>query len=376
MRVGFDATAAAWQSAGIGRSVWELLRSMLSQSGDDIDWVVFYQGHRTAARLEAMLATFNIRPMIVPFSPRLGFALWQRLRLPLPLELFTGQLDLLHAPDFVLPFSFAKAKVVTIHDLSFLTHPHTADANLQVRLDRAVRRALERADRVICISRTTANDVVSLLDYDPNRIDVIYCGLDSALSADPSEAELARLDEIHLPSRFVLSVGTLQPRKNLLRITRAVASLRASGEDVGLVHAGARGWISDADLGAIESTGAGFLHRLGPVDDGLLRALYARAGALAAVSEAEGFMLPMIEAMAHGVPVVTASVSCMPEIAADAALLANPYDHEEIATSLQSALTRGSSTTELIARGHARARDFDWDKAGAETLAAYRRAAR
>ena len=150
--------------------------------------------------------------------------------------------------------------------------------------------------------------------------------------------------------------------------------MRSRGHDLGLVHVGAAGWISDRDLASIDRIGGEFLVRLGTVDDGLLRALYARAQALAAVSEAEGFLLPIIEAMAHSLPVVTANASCMPEIAGGAALLADPLDVEAIADALELALEPGADRERRLAAGMARAREFDWDRAARETLASYRSA--
>ena len=372
IRVGFDATAAAWQGAGIGRAARSLLLAMLRRREPDIEWVVFYLGQRIARRFEESLADHGVIPSLIPVSPRLGFFLWQRLRAPIPVELFTGRLDLLHSPDFVLPFSFARRRVLTIHDLTYLSHPHTAEPRLRERLDRAVRRSIRSADRIHCVSAHTAGAVGELLDFDSDRIDVIYNGLDPELAAPPTPDAVDRFEELCLPDRFVLSVGTLQPRKNLLRTVRAVAELRSRGHDVGLVHVGANGWISDRDLASIDQIGREFLVRLGVVDDGLLRALYARAQALAAVSEAEGFLLPIIEAMAHSTPVVTANASCMPEIAGGAALLADPLDVESIANALERALEPGPDRKRRLAAGLARAGEFDWDRAARETLSSYR----
>jgi glycosyltransferase involved in cell wall biosynthesis len=374
IRIGFDATAAAWQGAGIGRAARSLLLAMLRRRDPDIEWVVFYLGQRIARRFEETLADHGVIPSLIPVSPRLGFFLWQRLRAPIPVELFTGRLDLLHSPDFVLPFSFARRRVLTIHDLTYLSHPHTAEPRLRERLDRAVRRSIRAADRIHCVSAHTAAAVGDLLGFDADRIDVIYNGLDLEVAAPPTADAVERIDELGLPDQFVLSVGTLQPRKNMLRTVQAVAELRARGQEVGLVHVGATGWISDRDLANMDRIGREFLVRLGAVDDGLLRALYARARALAAVSEAEGFLLPIIEAMAHSVPVVTGDASCMPEIAGGAALLADPLDVEAIADALERALEPGADRERRLAAGLVRAGEFDWDRAARETLASYRNA--
>ena len=200
IRVGFDATAAAWQGAGIGRAARSLLLAMLRRREPDIEWVVFYLGQRIARGFEASLADHGVIPSLIPVSPRLGFFIWHRLRAPIPVELFTGRLDVLHSPDFVLPFSFARRRLLTIHDLTYLTHPHTAEPRLRDRLDRAVRRSIEIADRVHCVSAHTAAAVDELLGYDPGRIDVIYNGLDPELAKPPDPDEMERLDKLLLPT--------------------------------------------------------------------------------------------------------------------------------------------------------------------------------
>lgn len=167
MRVGIDYTAAAWQGAGIGRYTRELVRATVAMRGG-FEYVLFYaaggipRNSPYLADLDELCATYaNVRAVPIPLSPRLLTILWQRLRLPLYAEWFTGAIDVLHAPDFVLPPTRART-LLTVHDLTFLVHPHTAEPKLQRYLTQVLPRSLRRADLVLVDSQATRQDLMRL----------------------------------------------------------------------------------------------------------------------------------------------------------------------------------------------------------------------
>src|SRR5436309_1544673 len=169
MRVGIDYTAAAWQGAGIGRYTRELTQAIVAQ-GDTHQYTLFYasggidRDNPYLADLRRLCdACPHVRSVSIPLTPRRLTQVWQRLRLPLPLELFTGPLDILHAPDFVLPPTRARA-IVTIHDLSFMVHPECAEPSMVRYLSDAVPRGLRRADVILADSQATRQDLARLLD--------------------------------------------------------------------------------------------------------------------------------------------------------------------------------------------------------------------
>ena len=178
MHIGIDYTAAAWQGAGIGRYTRELIRAIVAR-GDSHRYTLFYAAGGLArdsvylADLQQLCTTYaNVRHVPIPLSPRRLTQLWQRLRVPLPVELFTGRIDLLHAPDFVLPPTRART-LVTIHDLSFLLHPECAEPSMVRYLTDAVPRGLRRANVILADSQATRIDLARLLGIAPARVELV-----------------------------------------------------------------------------------------------------------------------------------------------------------------------------------------------------------
>ncbi|MDP6348665.1 MAG: glycosyltransferase family 1 protein [Chloroflexota bacterium] len=376
MRVALDFTSGAWQIAGIGRATRGLVGGLIELGAPDLDLRSFYTGGRPSAIVRATFAGTRYRARRLPLPERVVLALWHKLRLPLPIELMTGAVDLVHSPDFVLPPARCDRAVVTVHDLTYVTHPETAHPAQKRYLDRVVPRSVERATRVIAVSAATRDDLVSEYGVAPEKIDVIHNGLDANFAVRPTGPQ--RRDaraRFGLPERFVLAVGTIQPRKNLVRTAQAVAAARARGHDIHFVQVGAAGWLSEGVLGGLEEVGDGFVHRLGPVDDRWLPALYAEAEVTLAVSLAEGFMLPVIESMAMGTPVITSRVSCMPEIAGAAAELVDPLDVAEIGEAIVRVLDDRDLAERLTRAGEVRAGSFGWADSAAATYAIYRQVA-
>lgn len=378
MIVGVDYTAAAWQGAGIGRYTRELIRAAAPRD-PTIRYTLFYAaGGLPAASpyladLRALAAANpNVAVRPIPLTPRHLTILWQRLRLPLNVERLVGHLDIVHAPDFVLPPTAARA-LLTVHDLTFLVRPECAEAGLRRYLARAVPRALRRADMVLVDSRATADDLARLLGVGGPRVRLIYPGVDPRFRPLPaSEVEPLRA-QLGLPAEFLLFVSTIEPRKNLVRLieafARVVADKGQAGPDLSLVIAGRKGWLYEEVFAAAQRAELGGRVRfLDFIDDAHLPALYNLARAFVYPSLYEGFGLPALEALACGTPVVTAAVSSLPEVAGEAAVLVDPLSVESIAGGIARALAEGDR---LRAAGPPQARRFSWDTAARDLLACY-----
>jgi glycosyltransferase involved in cell wall biosynthesis len=396
MRVGIDYTAAAWQGAGIGRYTRDLVRAIVAQ-GREFQFRLFYAAggidpqSRYLAELRQLCAdNSHVRAVPIPLSPRRLTQIWQRLRLPLPVELFTGPLDILHAPDFVLPPTRART-ILTIHDLSFLVRPECAAPGMVRYLASAVPRGLRRADAVLADSQATSHDLARLLGVDPARVAVVYPGVAPRFRPLPPEQTIVVRRRLDLPERFLLFVSTLEPRKNLVRLLEAIAALQVADCtqqspdpnlqsaicNLQLVIAGRKGWLYDEIFAAITRLRLGDRVRiLDFVDDNDLPALYNLAWAFVYPSLYEGFGLPALEALACGVPLVTADNSSLPEVVGDAAVLVPADDVPAIAAGIVRVVCDEPLRVRLRNAGPARARSFSWDRAAQQVVDCYRRLSR
>jgi glycosyltransferase involved in cell wall biosynthesis len=400
MHVGIDYTAAAWQGAGIGRYTRELVRAIIKQ-GHTHRYTLFYAAggiDRDSPYLAGLRrlcdAYAHVRSAPIPFSPRRLTQIWQRLRAPLPVELFTGPIDLLHAPDFVPPPTRVP-KLVTIHDLSFMVHPECAEPSMVRFLTDAVPRGLRRADAILADSEATRRDLARLLAIDPRRVDVVYPGVGPRFRPMPPEATEPVRRRLGLPERFVLFVSTLEPRKNLVRLLEAFAQLEDRGlglearqdsvasspqpstSGLHLVIAGRRGWMYEDVFTTIDRLQLRERVRLLDfVHDKDLPALYNLAAAFAYPSIYEGFGIPPLEALACGTPTVIADNSSLPEVVADAAVLVSAEDVGSIASGIARVLSDTALNARLRAAGPERARQFTWERAAERVLACYARIGR
>ncbi len=386
MRVGIDYTAALRQGAGIGRYTRQLVKTLVEVDRQNEYVLLAASGGKSRlssaqaanAELQALTAHANVRSVGLPISDRALNVVWHRLRLPLPVELATGPLDVFHSPDFTLPPVRGARTILTVHDLSFMRVPECSDPALRSYLMQAVPASVRRADLVLADSESTRADLIELLRTDPDRVEVLHCGVESRFQRvqDARVLQAVRV-RYHLPERFMLALGTLQPRKNLERLVEAYALTRGViGDEVKLVVAGGTGWMHEGILARMEQLGVDHAVCLpGYVEDEDLPALYSLADLFVFPSLYEGFGLPPLEAMACGTPVVTSNVSSLPEVVGDAALTVDPLDVTALAQAMRRVLDDAALRAELVQRGIARAQQFTWSRAARKLLDVYWRVA-
>ena len=371
-RIAIDYTPAFEQSGGIGRYVRELTAALATLDAAS-DYRLFVSGAATGALPAAPAANFGWRATAI--SPRWLARIWHRARLPLPVELFTGQVDLFHATDFVLPSTLpATRTLLTVHDLSFVRVPAAASPLLKAYLDAVVPRSVERACHVLADSAATKHDLVELYKTPAQKITVLYCGVDERFRPVSDKHRLTAMRAKYglADSRYVLSVGTVQPRKNYSRVIRALAEARASGLELHYAIAGGKGWLEEEMQQMIATTGMrGYVHLLGFVDDEDLPALYSGSQMLLIPSLYEGFGLPILEAMACGVPVITSKVSSLPEVAGDAAILVDPDDTAALRDAIIAVETDATLRDQLIHKGYRQAERFTWRRSAEQLLSVY-----
>jgi len=284
--------------------------------------------------------------------------------------------SLLHLPGGLGPMRRRLPTVLTIHDLNVLRFPHFFRRWSRYYGRIVLPRAARAADAIIAVSHATKADVVERLSIPEDRVVVVPNGVDPAFAPLAAESPAAR-DVRHrhpLPRNFVLTVGFVEPRKNLPRLLEAIHRLRQRAEtaDVTLVHAGPDGWLANGVTETIRRLDLSQAVRfLGHVPRHDLVALYGVARLCAYPSLYEGFGLPVAEAMACGCPVVTSNVSALPEVAGGAAVLVDPGSVEEIAAGIAALWTDENRRRTLAARGLARARSFTWERTARATAAVY-----
>ncbi len=395
MRVGIDYTSAARQRAGIGRYTRALVGA-LARVDTENHYVLlvprdarYLPGMQPAPQesrsegagvqllrqqrlLRQELLPENFRLARAPLTERALAIMWQRASLPLPVEGFVGRADVFYSPDFVLPPTRAKKKILTVHDLSFKRVPETAVPNLKWYLEGAVPRAIRRADLIFADSDSTRFDIIELFGGAPERVQTLYSAVEDFFCRVADESALRSiLDRYALTKPFILSVGTIEPRKNLVRLIEAYSRLRRR-DDLDLVLAGGPGWMYDEIYRAPEEFGvAGNVRFLGFVPDGDLPGLYSLATLFVYPSLYEGFGLPLLEALACGAPVVASDNSSLPEVAGDAAVLVDPRDTEGLAAAIMRLLDDENLREDLARRGPAQANKFSWDASARQLRAAF-----
>jgi glycosyltransferase involved in cell wall biosynthesis len=369
MRIAIDASSVPAKPAGAGMYAIQLVRALAARGRGDgyalfthspaLDEIV---GGRRDWRIERVHA--GSRPL------RLA---WEQVMLPGAIERL--RIDVLHSTHHTLPLRPVRARrVVTVHDLTFFRLPARYPPARRLYMQALTRLSVRAADAVIVPSEIVRLDVLRLFDLPEERVVAIHEAAAPGYAPMDREAAAATAARYGLRAPYVLSVGSSEPGKNRGRLFRALSQLRAEGHECTLAVVGQAAWGRDAEERAVESLGLGDAVRfLGYVPQSDMTALYNAATAFVFPSLYEGFGLPVIEAMACGVPVLTSNVSATAEVAGDAALLVNPRSVEEVRDGLRRLLTEPALRDDLGARGSARAAQFSWARAAEETYAVYRR---
>jgi alpha-1,3-rhamnosyl/mannosyltransferase len=294
-------------------------------------------------------------------------------------RLLAQSIDVYHATDYWIPKLAGVPVVATLHDAIPLSHPEWATPQYRAAKNFFMRAAAQRADAIITVSAAMVPAVVEQFRVPLERVTVIHNGVgDEWFQRIPPEMRSAVLARHGLAPGYFLTVGTLQPRKNLARQFAAYRALPARiRRERPLVIVGQRGWGMDDLLPAIRAgQAAGEVFWLDYVPDAELRAIFQSARALVFPSLYEGFGMPVVEAFASGVPVLTSNVSALPEVAGDAALLVDPLEVEAIREAMLRLVEDSALCARLVAAGSRRARQFSWRTCAEQVAAVYRKVAR
>jgi glycosyltransferase involved in cell wall biosynthesis len=365
-----DISAAVHRRAGLGRYAESLTRALVAQDADR--YGVFYNRERGIQPLPG-LEWLPARTVGLGYKPwRMAVWLGQLGRVGLD-RLLPGA-ELFHATEHLLPPLRSIPTVLTVHDLIFRHLPMHHKPLNRSYLNVTMPLYCRRATHVIAVSECTRRDLIAAYDLPEDKVTVVHEAAAPRFRPQPPEAVAAVRSRYGLPDRYLLFVGTIEPRKNLACLLAVFETIHAEGLSDGLVIVGRRGWLYDDFFARIDrSPVRDAVLFPGYVADDDLPAVYAGSQGLVFPSLYEGFGLPVLEAMACGTPVVASNASSLPEIGGDAALYADPLDVESMTDAVRRLQCDTERREHLRARGLERAAKFSWGRAAARTRGVYER---
>jgi len=361
-KIAVDIRSLAHPLTGIGRYTFELL-SRLIQS--DYEWYLYSSGPPPPF-CSGIIQAANVHLIQSNIKSRFGRFIWWHFFLPRLLG--RNCINLFWSPAHRIPFFLSRRvkTMVTIHDLVWKHAPSTMKFSNWLLDSLLMPYSVMRADKVICISHSTKNDLLTLFPNIKNKVKIIYLGITVHNLVNTNQI----IDLPKINSSYILFVGTFEPRKNIERLVRAFSLLEESLKDsTSLVLVGGNGWGNQNLKSLINNLKLNQrVINLGWVNDDHLAYLYKNALFVAMPSLYEGFGLPLIEAMQYGVPSLTSVTSSMPEIIEDAGELVNPHDVESIRGGLTRLLLNRQYLDDLGRKAFVRSKKFSWELATSETL--------
>ena len=369
MAIYLDVSAAVHGRAGLGRYAANLARALSNIAADRL--ALFYN-RSGEMHLLVGLEHLPARSVHAGYKPW-RMAVWLGQLARVGFNCLVPDAELFHATEHLLMPLRGVSTVLTVHDLIFHLFPEHHKPLNYWYLNLALPLYCQRATAIIAVSEATRRDLVRCWGLDPARITVVHEAADPRFRPASPESIATVRQRYGLPPRFLVTVGVIEPRKNLARLLDALAILRRD-EDVHLVIVGGKGWLTSEFFRKLEA----FPHRravtlTGYVPDEDLPAVYSAATLCVQPSLYEGFGLPLLEAMACGVPLVCSQASSFPEIGGDAARYFAPTDAEDMAETIRSVWHDEALRAEMRTRGLAQAARFSWARAARETMAVYER---
>lgn len=366
MKVCLDIQPALAQRAGVGRYTRMLAEHLAGQRGSD-ELSLFYFDFK---RVGCDFAPAGATQKAVRWIPgRYVQQAWKRLHAP-PFNWFAGPADVYHFTNFIRPPLTRGRSVVSIHDASFIRHPETTESKNYRYLTRCIRRTVEQADAIITISHFTADELAALMDVPRTKLHPIHCGLSANHRPADAGAVASVRQKYGLSRPYLLSVGTIEPRKNYPFLVDVFDRLSFDGD---LVIAGMKGWKTEKFFQKRDaSPRRDRIRWLSYADESDMPALYSGAEAYVTPSLYEGFGFTPLEAMQCGTPVVSSRGGSLPEVLGDAALLIDGFDADAWSHAIASLLASPTQRAGFVARGHQQIRQYSWEENARRTWAVYR----
>lgn len=361
MKVALELQPCCGKRSGIGTYAYELARRLRDGDGLEFCGNLFnFAGRNDNSESLSGIAIPIRESRIFPYG--IYRRIWDWFPFPYQ-SLFPGEASLSVFFNYIVPPKLGGKVITTVHDMTWLRFPETMDKRNYKRLQDGLLRSIARSDRILTLSRFSKEEIVSLLDVPDEKISIVPCApsLSKAVEDFPLCAE-----RFHITKPYLLYVGTIEPRKNLIRLLKAYSLLKLErGMTHQMVLAGGRGWESDDIYRMAENMDGVVL--TGYLTAAEKNALYQNADVFVFPSLYEGFGIPPLEAMAFGCPVVCSNAASLPEVVGEAARLVNPLDERDIAQGMGDVLSDGAYASRLISEGYRQSEKYTWD-ASAEKL--------
>lgn len=365
MKIGINGRFLAAKRTGVQRAAYNLIRALIAM--DRINEYVLFTTSDQADNPDWNYPNVQVVTSRIKEGESLRNYFWEQFTLPRLARRY--RVDVLHSPANLGPLFYRGRSVVHIHDLCFIVNPQWYSFTFRTVYNFLVPRLARRAAKVITNSNNSRNDLLQFCNLTAERVAQVYWGVDELFLNPPTDTASSSPIEI---DDYILYVGSLEPRKNIGNLLEAYEQLRRQHPQLRtkLVLIGGESPVFAEVTLRVKEFKEDVLFK-GFVNDELLRDYYQRARLFVYPSLYEGFGLPPLEAMASGVPVVTSMTSSIPEVVGDAALMVNPHDISQLASTMYLALVDESLRTELRARGRKQVAKFNWQRVARNTLSAY-----
>ncbi|PIS42482.1 MAG: hypothetical protein COT24_03300 [Candidatus Kerfeldbacteria bacterium CG08_land_8_20_14_0_20_40_16] len=379
MRIGIDCRTilnpGKGEQAGVGHYTYSLVKNLLKADKKN-EYLLFFDWRVTDTK---EFQQRNVKIKYFPFSQYKRYLPFTYSHMLISAVLIKERLDIFHAPASTAPLAYPGDIVLTIHDLAIYRHPSWFPRGQAFSTKFLVPKSARKAKRIIAVSQATKRDIIRLFKINPSKIRVIYEGvvqhIGTKLVKRASKAQLQK--KYKIGEKYLLFVGTLEPRKNLINLIKAFNSLLLKNyrkfKDYELIIAGGKGWKYEEIFKTIKQQKFGYKIRfLNYIPHEEKVVLMKNATCFVFPTMYEGFGLPVLEAMSLGTPVITSKVSSLPEIAGNAASLVNPNKMEEITAAFHKVLANKKLREKMSKAGLIQARQFNWSKTIKETIKLYR----
>ena len=314
--------------------------------------------------LENLKSFKNVKVITIPYKGKWDLFNWEQVKLPYFAK--KQNIDLLHGTKNSIPYSGNFGKIATIHDLAYYRRPKSFTTLQRQHLKISATICRKKADRIVAVSENTKKDLIEILGINENKINVIYNAIEERFFIKPDSRELEKtIRNYNLPQKFILFVGTIQPRKNIEVLIRAYLELQKEKKylDMEIVFAGRKGWLYDELMSSLrENPIKNKIRFIGKVTDEVLIHLYHLANIFAYPSDYDGFGLVPLEAMAAGTPVITSNISSIPEVVGEAAIKVNPRDAKAITKAIKMLYNDNDLYQRLVLKGPEQSRLFNVER--------------